>query len=546
MQLEDFTYLALVGLVSSGKSTFATSLGITTANTGEKRTTMAPNVYIFTVQKFTKDEKATFAAKIARKFGGVDKADIHWAKNVLEINNLIVVDLPGFDDASNNDKFKKLILDTMEIVDYILCISTITAFSTGSFMTHMEEIKEKVQENNAKGHFNELITVINKVDDPLDIQAVESINEIKKEHHELEIFRFSSIMHRMYCLNKMSTLKGVKIDIHGHINVSELKTQLTVAGANRTAAYGKVMESVKYIIYMQKSKQPLENYKITLNIEDFAGEMLNLENGTGDHDRLRIRLTGLNSGLKIKRDMCQTKRLATQLSALASKIDEDRSIVNEFRRLANTAEDTTKTSGAFFAAFSVEKINKMGTFIMICDIFVDAGYKSPNMSVYECFLPIVWGLRGPMGELEWIQAHIFRLMATDYKNINDLLAILKAPKFWAPEGTMLDEFGFEPLARLMHFSFESDSPNAKICQEILKFGALNHNDYMILFIHELGYLRNMCKLAKIDLVAFIDHIISEDTELYVDDPSLRAEIFDLEASGPFVLDTINRDIFPDN
>jgi len=80
MQLEDFTYLALVGLVSSGKSTFATSLGITTANTGEKRTTMAPNVYIFTVQKFTKDEKATFAAKIARKFGGVDKADIHWAK----------------------------------------------------------------------------------------------------------------------------------------------------------------------------------------------------------------------------------------------------------------------------------------------------------------------------------------------------------------------------------------------------------------------------------------------------------------------------------
>lgn len=534
MKYSNFVKVALIGQVSAGKTTSATSFSTNTGNTGLKRTTITPKISIFRDDvtepvELTKKEKDEILADLGIKSDGFNPNDINVVYNVLRIPNLIMIDLPGFDDSDNNSGFMKMALDLIPKIDYIVCVSTITSFSSNSFLTHLNEFKKVADELKFNGHFVDFIHLINKIDDVDSLQADECVEDIVEKYGKTynlklgtNIFRYSASLHMMYCYNLLSAY-DIPIVITSSTGLDEMKNHLKLAAANNTFAYKKVNTILSKLIKDKKAKIKNKWVDVKLSTKDFAGEMLNVDENTskGDHDGFVPKLAILYDSLpklKYEFELEYVKRksgeIITGVNSGEVKIDELQSF------LGNIKDSKIKSDGKILnlLKYTMSSITDSNIFISICSLFKNLSFKdNKNDNIFNIFYPSS-SLKGT------IHDDIIKLLSSDFKDHKYFISVLAKPEFWL--NTMTINGGDKLCLDYVvdHLSSINDY-NSKFCLEIIRMGQRSIMEIYVMTIDEPKYIEKICgvlglKVSKLKAaINYYNYFSDKINKLYYGDDS---------------------------
>lgn len=509
-----FAKVVVVGQVSVGKTTATSSLGINPGNTGLKRTTMSPQISIFYGNKSGRRPTGSESIPLSEKAQilqelGIPKENFNWtnikaAQNIFGLENLIIVDLPGFDDSKSNDEFMGAALSMLPKIDYVVCVSTITSFSSNSFLTHLNKFKEAADKHKFEGHFIDFLYLVNKIDDFGDLQSEECVLDIIDNYgktYNLElgvnIFAYSASLHMMYCYNMLSQMGSFPLTITSQTNLCEMRTHLIRAGANKTKAFAKVDKVMSSITKAKREKKALIWKDVDLNTKDFAGEMLNIserhpgsEEGpnNGDHQGFLPRLGSLYAELPSKKYECELAYAARVTSESIAKVDNDLANFSEFKRaLAKIKDFKIKSDGNILKSIS-NKLNGttfINIYMSVCVTLEKMAFSyGEKRNMFSIFEP----KNIPNGTLD---KKVASIVAGDFKHHTIFLEALADPAFWnAKHKICTDQTYFNFFKnRLM----EINDNNAKYCLEVMNLGLRTSNELYAIMYDSPEYISEVCK-----------------------------------------------------
>lgn len=469
--LNKFIKIAVTGPVSAGKSTFLQSLGISQPDkvcTGINRTTFGPNFYIFhepTNDVNTAIDQAidhhNWPEQISAMFNDtseikVSANNVHLVKNVLGLKNFIIADLPGFDDAKDNENFIKLTLQIMSWADYVLVVSTLTSFSTNSFTQNHGRIHRRAKKNNKNGHFNKVLIVINKIDDPNDVQVYDSVDQIASDYglvtnspENRELFRFSAAIHKMYSykLFSDSEYRDQVIILRDSTAISELNNHLKQAGANNTHAYKLVQAKLAEIISARRNGISLGAEKIELRIKlsHFGGKMLNLAScgskaqgsgptSPGDYDDLLGYLTRESVNVPKYRYNASLEHYGRCIGAIIGNMDVY-SGCDDKKLMAFDVNSEIKESGDYIECIRpyIMALKHFAPFFVICFRLSGRNIKdkSGENNLFKIFRAKIEEETDEYDKL-WtsMETLLAQFMADDLANMGIIANIIKMKEFW--------------------------------------------------------------------------------------------------------------------
>ena len=249
----------LTGVISSGKSSFINSFaGSFISNVSLQRETLQPLLYkfskkglidnLYNISEKLKDKhEETINKRNEKKFN--DNMDIIQMNDedlplYLDTETLNIIDFPGLNDADDNsDTFFKLIEKNIQIADLIIFITDAkNTFESKCELDNFNKIKNLVDSEIKKGHYLNLIVVVNKFDD--DNEDLHDMFERAKSKINCNIFKFSSHKYFVDSIikNKLTT------KINGIIK-KEFMTILKNANVNidkKLIRYIKKFKKLKY------------------------------------------------------------------------------------------------------------------------------------------------------------------------------------------------------------------------------------------------------------------------------------------------------------